>query len=409
MSHRGLSPEHAWLSTRPGEPKGSAGTCAFPELEDFGSSDRLLIVGASARAAAHSALRSGMKPTTIDLFADLDLCEVAGATRIDRDEYPRGLESRLAGEADGPWMYVGALENHPDLIRRIALQRPLWGAVASVLERVRSPERIQSWMIDEGLLAVETRESPPRTPRGSWLVKPLASGGGRGIQRWTGTAADFREPVYFQQLIEGVSASAVFLGDGTTATFLGATELWIGTAVAPYEYTGSIGPIGISPAQRDQIVRMGRAIVARSGLAGLFGIDVVLNGDRVWLIEVNPRYTASVEILEWSQGRSLLGLHRGVFEATRPDVPCWKPLAGILGKAILRATADCTFPARLSKRRLENVARRFPTIADVPAPGLRIGRGEPVMTVFARGGTVQECRRRLHGRLAAWTRRLTGS
>jgi predicted ATP-grasp superfamily ATP-dependent carboligase len=349
----------------------------------------------------------GMTPTTIDLFADLDLREVARATRIDRDEYPQGLQGRLADAPDGPWMYVGALENQPDLIRRIASNRPLWGASRDALERVKSPERIQAWMLDAGLLPVETREAPPRNSRGSWLVKPLASGGGREIQLWTGTVADFGEPVYFQQLVEGVAASAVFLGDGTTATFLGATEQWIGTAAGPYEYVGSIGPIGISPARRDQIDRMGRAVVERSGLAGLFGIDLVLNEDRVWLIEVNPRYTASVEVLEWSQGRSFLGLHRRVFDATRPDAPCWKPLPGILGKAILRATADCTFPARLSDRRLENVARRFPTIADVPDPGTRIGRGEPVMTVFARGGTVQECRRRLQGRLASWTRRLT--
>jgi predicted ATP-grasp superfamily ATP-dependent carboligase len=155
---------------------------------------------------------------------------------------------------------------------------------------------------------------------------------------------------------------------------------------------------------------MGTALTERAKLMGLFGLDLVLDDQRVWLIEINPRYTASVELLEWTQGRSLLALHRAIFDRTGAAIiPSWDPLPGILGKAILRAGEDGMFPARLSERRLANAARCFPTIADVPDPRAKVRRGEPIMTVYARGQTARECRERLQGRIGRWTKRLKGS
>ena len=42
----------------------------------------------------------------------------------------------------GPWMYTGALENHPDLVRALSERRPLWGNDAATLRRARSPLRV---------------------------------------------------------------------------------------------------------------------------------------------------------------------------------------------------------------------------------------------------------------------------
>ena len=49
-------------------------------------------------------------------------------------------------------------------------------------------------------------------------------------------------------------------------------------------------------------------VVARNapGLKGIVGFDFRFDGRKAWLTEINPRYTASVEILELATGRSLL-------------------------------------------------------------------------------------------------------
>lgn len=353
-----------------------------------------------------------MRPRGIDLFADRDLRFVAETTKLDPETYPRGIHEAVQIAPNGAWMYVGAIENQPDLVDRLAAERPLLGNAGHVLRQVRSPSVVQTWMTAEGLLFPEVRESPPTDSSAPWLDKPLASGGGVGVERWRPSETSTSEdgPRYFQRLVPGKPASAIFLGDGSSATFLGATEQLIGSAESPFEYLGNLGPLQFSEAQSRQVTRMGTALTERAKLVGLFGLDLILDDQRVWLIEINPRYTASVELLEWSQGRSFLALHRAIFDrAHATNTPSWKPLAGILGKAILRASEDCTFPVRLSERRLANAARRFPTIADVPDPRAKIRRGEPIMTVYARGKTARECRERLQGRIERWTRRVTGS
>ncbi|MBW3539720.1 MAG: hypothetical protein KY476_05570, partial [Planctomycetes bacterium] len=54
----------------------------------------LLIAGASARAAAQSAVRSGWSVTALDLFADRDLAATCEAVRV--ESYPWGLIAAAA-------------------------------------------------------------------------------------------------------------------------------------------------------------------------------------------------------------------------------------------------------------------------------------------------------------------------
>src|SRR5206468_8888687 len=78
-----------------------------------GASNSVLILGASARAAAFSARRAGLAPWCADLFADADLRRLCPVRRIDVADYPAGLVTALADAPPGPVLYTGALENYP--------------------------------------------------------------------------------------------------------------------------------------------------------------------------------------------------------------------------------------------------------------------------------------------------------
>src|SRR5262245_54918068 len=99
----------------------------------------IVIVGASARAAAFSALRAGLAPWCADLFADADLAARCQAVAIPADQYPHELPKILRQAPPGPWMFTGGLENRPKLIDRIARDRPLWGYPPARLRAVRDP------------------------------------------------------------------------------------------------------------------------------------------------------------------------------------------------------------------------------------------------------------------------------
>src|SRR5437588_46110 len=99
----------------------------------------LIVLGASARAAAFSARRAGFEPYAIDLFADRDLAAICPSVKIRR--YPHDFLVALAAAPQAPWIYTGGLENFPRLVDRLADVRPLLGNSGHVLRRVRDPQR----------------------------------------------------------------------------------------------------------------------------------------------------------------------------------------------------------------------------------------------------------------------------
>src|SRR4051812_3998717 len=108
----------------------------------------LIVLGASARAAAFSIRRAGYQTYAIDLFADRDLAEICPAIKIRR--YPHDFLASLAAAPHAPWIYMGGLENHPRLVDRLGEVRPLLGNGGDVLRRVRDPRLLAEAARDAG-------------------------------------------------------------------------------------------------------------------------------------------------------------------------------------------------------------------------------------------------------------------
>jgi predicted ATP-grasp superfamily ATP-dependent carboligase len=318
------------------------------------------------------------------------------------------LEALAARFATVPIVYTGALDNHPCLIERLARRHPLWGNSAETLRAVRDPVRVARALRDAGIDCPNVRTDPRNLPRdGRWLIKPLKSAGGRKIAPLANRQDSLGEPSYYQERIDGLALSALFLGHAGDCELLGTTRQLVGRPGAPFAYWGSIGPCAISALAGSKLERIGRVLVAQFGLRGLFGIDFVLRDGIPWPVEVNPRYTASVEVLELATGVSFLELHRGAF-APRAGATATRPRESdsLVGKAIVFAEQPGTFPRAAIPPLARGSAEAFPMIADVPDPGTPFAPGEPVLTVFARGETADDCSRRLDRELLAWNRRI---
>ncbi len=104
---------------------------------DFFEKPELLIVGASTRAAAFSAIRTGFQPVCVDQYADLDLREIAEVLlkTDDRSDWIGTLNQRPALD----WIYTGAMENQPELIAQISQKHRLRGCSSEILQRARNP------------------------------------------------------------------------------------------------------------------------------------------------------------------------------------------------------------------------------------------------------------------------------
>ena len=372
---------------------------------------RVLIVGTSARAAAESAARAGFDVTALDAFGDLDQHPSVHARSVQRDFDERAFTASTAARAAQATAcdavaYLSPFENHPRTVGTLARGRALWGNGPEVLRDVRNPLRVVRALADRRLAAAavvagdESDAVDDDAPgmvsnEGAWLAKPFASGGGLRVRSW-----DRFEKVprgcYLQERIEGMPGSISFVAAGRRSVPLCVSRQLIGDSAFGadrYRYCGSIlAPRGDESFGRDEELVdracvLANAVAEEFGLVGVNGVDFVAHGGAPYAIEVNPRWSASMELAERAYGISVFGAHaRACSAGTLPafDLAHARRHQPAFGKAIVFARTAVTLG---DTRRWIGDA----TVRDVPQPGERISAGRPVCTVLADGRNASAC------------------
>lgn len=370
----------------------------------------LVIVGASCRAAAASAAAAGWAVYAADLFDDLDLARAAVATQR-ADPYPQGLVAAAATFPSAPFCFTGAMENHLPILDAIAAARPLAGNDSAAVRLVRDPAALAALVRRAGLRSPDTHATPDGLPTdGSFLRKPVASAGGRGIIAWTPSATPSREPCVWQRLTPGEPLSAVLALSAGSCAVLGVARQRVGSAAcrAPaFAFCGAtlLPPASVPATVHSQFADIAAALADRAGLRGIVGVDAILGPHgRLTVLEVNPRPTASAELVERSTGTSIIATHLSAFGHASPR-PSHAGSPGAWSKAILFAAGPMSIEESLLNRLAEHAAPWTsadgpPAIADIPRPGQVLRAGAPVLTVFARGDTEPESVAELDDRIA---------
>ena len=285
------------------------------------------------------------------------------------------------------------LENHPRAVMRLARGRELLGNPGSVLARARDFAALAGVVGRTGAQVPSTLGPGEPAPSGRpWLRKPARGGGGSGV-RELAPGARVSVSELAQERIEGELGSLSFVADGRRAVLLGVAQGLSGDpafGARGYDYCGSLHPWAIE----DRLLARLDAVVQEAtrtfGLVGLNGLDFVVRDGTPYVLEVNPRYSASMELMERSGRFSVFGLHveacRGVLPGSH--FPGSSPRPGVFGKAILWARRNVVLGDTRPWLARDDVR-------DIPFPGDAIRRGHPICTVFARGDDIEDCRRRL--------------
>jgi uncharacterized protein len=347
----------------------------------------VLIVAASGRALAASARRGGLAPLVADWFGDQDTLAAAAAHRL----LPRGLAHGMEPDAvlaaleelarDGAPVGVvcgTGFEDRPELLARIAERWPLIGNRAATVTRAKDPDALAALARDcdvpHPAIAWEQPDDPER-----WLVKRHGGSGGGHIKTAMSAPGATR---YFQRRVPGAAISALILADGRDAAVLGFSEQWCApTAQQPFRYGGAVTPAHMAPRVTAALEEVIGRLVAAAPLSGLNSIDFLIDGDDVWLLEINPRPGATVDLFEPEQG-SLLAWHIAACGGSFGPVPI-RDLGARAG-AIVYAEASIACAPRLE----------WPDwTADRPQPGTAIAAGAPLCTVLAAAVTSDEAKR----------------
>jgi hypothetical protein len=354
----------------------------------------VLVAGVSTRALAQSAARAGYRITAVDAFGDADLRAVAELLPLGRHgARPYGADAAAHAArpvSAGLVAYTSNFENHPGAVAVLARGRRLLGNPPAVLARVRNPLLLSRELRALGFSVPVTRASAASAPLDGrrWLLKPRRSGGGHGTLVWS-RGCPVPRRAYLQERIAGTPGSIVFAADGRRAAPLGLTRQLVGErafGAHGFRYCGSLLASSKEPlfARQAELIEraaeLAQAVTAVFGLRGLNSIDFIARGGVPFPIEVNPRYSASMELVERATGVSLFGIH---LEACSGRLPA--PLAApgrVLGKAIVFARQEVL---------IGDPARWRAEIADVPHPGERVPAGRPICTVFAEARDGHRC------------------
>jgi uncharacterized protein len=342
---------------------------------------KILIAGLTTRAIAESAVRAGCDVVTVDYFGDLDqkrLCQNVSLRELGLKYSANAIAEAASSLVYDAVAYCGGLENHPRVVARLAADATLLGNTPETLDRVRDPGQLFPFLAARGFAVPETlRPGDPLPSGGRWLVKPVRGGGGMGIRVFEGQPLASGQ--ILQAYLEGISGSAAFVADGERSLLLGWTEQLRGPR--GFLYGGNILPFDGPAAALDEVRRLAAALTAEFGLRGLNGLDFILHAGRPVLVEVNPRYCASMEL--WDQ--PVFALHLAACAGSLPG-PVEAP-ADVRGKAIVYA------PRRVMVGQTSGWIARG--IRDVPVPDATIQEGHPICTVLAREPTRAACRARL--------------
>ncbi|MGQ9366469.1 ATP-grasp domain-containing protein [Azospirillum sp. ST 5-10] len=350
-----------------------------------GDGGPVIVCALAGRALAAAAVRAGRRPIVVDAFADADTRALAADCR--RVAFTGRALARAAARLppDVPVVYGSGFEGRPERLASLAAGRPLAGNPPDLVRAVRRPETLFPTLARLGIAHPETRRTPPRDRRG-WLVKRPGGSGGLHVR----PAAPEGGDVCYQRRMPGRPLSVQLLADDGGVRVLAATLGWCAPAPGlPYRFGGLAGPVA-APAG---VAEAAAAAVGAFGLRGLCSVDFIATDEAAWLLEINPRPGASLDVL--ADDPLLFARHLAAF-GLAPDPGPLPERRGARAVAVLYARTALAVPPWFA----------WPAwSADRPCArpshqGGTVPAGAPLCTVVAEAADAADAARRARRRAA---------
>ena len=396
------------------------------------SAPPILIAAFSGRAAAMAARRAGFAPLVADLFADADTSAIAAGIRRVSGDVETGFDDdallsalgALTDEAVEPpvgLVYGAGFEDRPALLARIAERWPLLGNRPEVVAAVKEPWGFAEVLAGLGVPHPEIRavdgaldrddfrldqskimtaiyfNSLERDSSGKplhtfphpalgpgWLVKRQGGAGGSHVgsgEAVVGSGGAICGAAYAQRQVAGRSVSALFLSSDHGAGIVGFSEQWTAPALGrPFRFGGASCPAELPDAVAAALSEAVRKVAYAFALRGLNSADFILGPDGWWLLEINPRLGATLDIFDKGQD-GLLAAH--IATVRGQHWPAMRPTSSAHATHIVYMSAAISVPPL-----------DWPDwTADRPRADERIPAHGPLCTVFASADTPGEARR----------------
>lgn len=359
---------------------------------------QLLIAAFSSRIYAEAAVNAGFDVVAIDAFGDADLKQsVAHCYQIDALDGQLDTEQLLAvlnqldKNALSGFCYGAGFEAQPEVLNQISSVLTVLGNTAEVVDYCKQPKRF--FHLCEQLhipFPAVCYQRPSDCTE--WLQKTIgASGGGHVVPVCAAQQPDSTN-VYYQQYQKGRALSCLFAVLNGSIEIIGFHLQWTDSdAIRSYRYSGAVSTEDMSVLARKRFAEYIQKLTFALGLQGVNSCDAICDGDQVYLLEINPRLSASVDLYPESAviQKHLLAFDQHVLQ---PQAVVVNQQQVCRGHQIIYATHPVVIKNEIT----------WPNwVHDVPCEGQQIDKGMPVCTVSAEAHTETQTKMVLTER-AAW-------
>ncbi len=264
--------------------------------------ETILIVANSARMLAQAAKNAGLKPLVIDLFADLDTQGYATDFRqvksLAEQDLAPVVDYFIERYAVSHAIYGSGFECYPGSLYYLNNRLMMLGNHPDVFARQLDKQAFFSTLDQLNIPYPEVVFSAPSCGD-DWLLKPMQGQGGVGIKRYHADD-DAKAAVYWQKFQAGTPHSVLFLADGEQVQVIGFNSQWSVrlSETQEFVFSGLINSCDLSDAHKTEITNWLKQMVPVFGLKGLNSLDFIHVGDCSYVLEINPRPSASMQLYD---------------------------------------------------------------------------------------------------------------
>ena len=355
-----------------------------------------------------AARRAGYSVAAIDAFldkqtvasADVALLVEYGCDGFNADAMLAAVNTLDVGQYLG-FVYGSGFEAQPELLEKIAESIPLIGNAAATVTSVKTPANFFAALQQHGITYPAVFNVLPvhdcLENIATVYLKKFARGcGGTHITVVSAKNLALSDDWYYQRKITGRSISLLFVAHGRGIEVVGFNEQWVDPFESmPFRYGGAVSNIALSDEIKVKLVDAAEKLTLAFGLVGLNSLDAMVRDGVAYMLEINPRLSATVDLYE---DENLLERHvrACIDDLSFEHVPVSKALnprtESILSKAhaIVYASADVLIASDFD----------WPVwVVDSPLSNMQVRAGEPICTVIAVADSADEAKQLVHIRV----------
>jgi uncharacterized protein len=334
------------------------------------SPEYILIVASSGRMLAQAAKNAGLKPLVIDLFADLDTqCHAEAFKQI-----PSLAEEHLIPSVDyfiehyavTHVVYGSGFEYYPESLRYLGTRLVVLGNLPDTFVKLHNKPVFFSSLDKLNIPYPDVCFYAPDCA-GNWLVKPMHGEGGLRIKRYHPKDRP-ESAVYWQKFQAGKQHSVLFLANGQEVQVIGFNTQWTVSLneIEEFIFSGIINSCALLSDQKELITDWLKKLVPAFALKGLNSLDFIQAGDKSFVLEINPRPSASMQLYD----ADLLNRH---MKASLGELTDYCLPAGYTGYQIVYAEQDVLIPEAFAWP---------PWCMDLPVSGVMCRTGQPICSII---------------------------